>query len=71
MRELERELRVNSEAKELKLHLANLEFIRREAYRGMDLLSTEPARIGELRKEIRAVRVARGLHVWECSRCDV
>ncbi len=51
VRELEHEIRGNAKSKELKTHLANLEFIRREAYRGMNLESPvrPPRRICQLR----------------------
>merc|ERR1711991_1311727 len=58
VRELEREIAVDLSAKELKLHLANLEFIRREAHRGLDAsASTSPdTKMKELRKEIAATQ---------------
>lgn len=56
VRELEHEIRVNAMQKELRVHLANLEFIRREAYRGMNLESAEPAPSGDIHKAIKTTQ---------------
>ena len=54
VRELEHEISADQNSKEIKLHLRNLEFIRREAHRGLDSTATEPPNLKELRKEIAA-----------------
>lgn len=53
VRELESEVRVDLGAKDLKLHLRNLEFMLREAHRGLDSSAIAPPDIKNLNKEIR------------------
>merc|ERR1711991_722895 len=53
VRELEQEIEADLNSRELKLHLHNLDFIRREAYRGLNSASDAAPDMRVLRKEIR------------------
>lgn len=56
VRELEKEIQADRNAHDIKVRLQNLEFIRREAHRGLDSSSTVPPDMKQLRKEIGITR---------------